>query len=190
LAQARRSTLRADAARNVAQIRAAALAAFRGRGLATPLEEVATAAGVSKATIYNRFGGRDGLVDAVIEELVAADIRQAIARAEAIEDPWARIASYTRDHRDLLYREPAAVDAILMDYPDSPRFVELCHTAADAADRFIRDGHRAGVVRADFTVDDFNHATVATALSLRHWAKPDRVDYDRRTGFFLDSLRP
>src|SRR4051812_49488358 len=80
--------LRADAARNVAQIRAAAIAAFRGRGLSTPLEEIALAAGVSKATIYNRFGGRDGLIDAVIGELVAAEMHTIMGRARAVDDPW------------------------------------------------------------------------------------------------------
>lgn len=183
------SVLRADAARNAAQIRDAALNAFRGRGLGTPLEDIAVAAGVSKATIYNRFGGRSGLVDELIEELVAADIHRAIGRAEAIAEPWERIVSYVTDHRDLLYREPAAVDVILMDYPDSPRFVSLCHTAAGAVERLIADGHRAGVVRADFTIDDFNEVTVATALLLRHRPRPRRADYDRRTGFFLDGLR-
>ncbi|MGO2684509.1 MAG: TetR family transcriptional regulator, partial [Microbacterium sp.] len=47
------STLRADARRNVDLIRAAAVQVFRERGLAAPLEEVAAAARVSKATIFN-----------------------------------------------------------------------------------------------------------------------------------------
>ncbi|HEY1488191.1 MAG TPA: helix-turn-helix domain-containing protein, partial [Micromonosporaceae bacterium] len=80
--------LRADAARNVAQIRAAAIDAFRGRGLDTPLEEIAAAAGVSKATIYNRFGGRDGLIDAVIGDLVATELYAIMEWALGIEDPW------------------------------------------------------------------------------------------------------
>lgn len=185
-----RTPLRADAARNVKQIRAAALDAFRGRGLHIPLEDVATAAGVSKATIYNRFGGRGGLIDAVIEDLVAADIRQAIDRAHALRDPWQRIACYVADHRDLLYREPTVIDIILLDYPDSPRFIALCDLAAHATQALIADGHRAGVVRDDFTIDDFNHATIATALTLKHWPKPVRADYDRRTRHFLDSMRP
>src|SRR5919199_6301488 len=86
--------LRADAARNVAQIRAAALAAFRGRGLNTPLEQVAAAAGVSKATIYNRFGGRQGLIDAVIGELVATEMYAIMEKARRVEDPWESIARY------------------------------------------------------------------------------------------------
>src|ERR1700678_468875 len=86
--------LRADAARNVAQIRAAAIAAFHGRGLGTPLEEIATAAGVSKATIYNLFGGRQGLIDAVIEQLVGADMRTIMERARQPGDQWERLAAY------------------------------------------------------------------------------------------------
>ena len=65
------STLRSDARRNVDRIRAAAVGVFRERGLSAPLEDVAEAAGVSKATIFNRFGGRIGLIDAVVGELVA-----------------------------------------------------------------------------------------------------------------------
>src|SRR4051812_40451629 len=96
-ATAMRPTLRADAARNVAQIRAAAIAAFRGRGLNTPLEEIAAAAGVSKATVYNRFGGRDGLIDAVIGELVAAEMDAIMQSARRVDDPWQAIATYVAD---------------------------------------------------------------------------------------------
>src|ERR1700727_3235276 len=92
-ARAPGAALRADAARNVAQIRAAAIAAFHGRGLDTPLEEIATAAGVSKATIYNRFGGRAGLIDAVIGELVAAEMYEIMDRARHGADLWDVIAT-------------------------------------------------------------------------------------------------
>jgi AcrR family transcriptional regulator len=183
------SRLRADAVRNREQIRAAALRAFRGRGLNTPLDEIAAAAGVSKATIYNRFDGRQGLIDAVIEDVVATDVYQAIERARGLADPWERIVSYVTDHRDLQYREPAALDVILMDYPESPRFVAVCDAAKRAARELVEDGHQAGVLRQDFTVDDFNHATIANALTLRHWPRPSRADYDRRTRQFLDAIR-
>src|SRR6202167_2412546 len=103
-AQVPGAPLRADAARNVAQIRAAAIAAFRGRGLDTPLEEIAAAAGVSKATIYNRFGGRPGLIDAVIGELVAAEMYAIMDTAQRVKDPWESIARYVTDRRDLQFR--------------------------------------------------------------------------------------
>jgi AcrR family transcriptional regulator len=187
---ARYESLRADAARNVAQIRAAAIAAFHGRGLSTPLEEIAAAAGVSKATIYNRFGGRQGLIDAVIGELVATEMYAIMDKAEGVEDPWEAIATYISDRRDLLYREPAFTDALLMTYPGSKQLVALAKAATDMSRRLLQQGHAAGVLRGDFTVDDLYHADVAAGLALRELPKPSREDYDRRTRFFLDSLRP
>ncbi|WP_063043357.1 TetR/AcrR family transcriptional regulator [Nocardia pseudovaccinii] len=181
--------LRADAARNTEQIRTAAIDAFRQRGLGVPLKEIATAASVSKATIYNRFEGRDGLVDAVIDELIAPEFFGAISRARGCADPWAGICSYVRDHRDLQYREPVFLDIILADYPNSPRFTAMCDAAMDIAKTLVAEGHRAGVVRGDFTVEDFHYATVSNALMLRHWPTQARDDYDRRTRFFLESLR-
>jgi AcrR family transcriptional regulator len=181
---------RADAARNVAQLRAAALAAFRGRGLSTPLEEIAAAAGVSKATIYNRFGGRQGLIDAVIEELVATEMYAAMDKARRVEDPWERIVTYVTDRRDLQYREPAAIDVLLMAYPDSEQLVALARAATDMSISVVRQGHDAGVLRQDFTAEDLYYADVANGLALRKRPKPAREDYDRRTRFFLDSLRP
>ncbi|MBV8932024.1 MAG: helix-turn-helix transcriptional regulator [Kutzneria sp.] len=189
-ARATGASLRADAARNVAQIRAAAIAAFRGRGLNAPLDEIAAAAGVSKATIYNRFGGRQGLVEAVIEELVAREMYAAMDKARRVEDPWDRIVTYVTDVRDLQYREPAAVDVLLKTYPDSERLVALFEAAKDMSASLVRQGHEAGVLRQDFTAADFYYAAVANGLALRDGPKPSREDYDRRARFFLDSLRP
>jgi AcrR family transcriptional regulator len=183
------SVLRADAARNVAQIRAAAIAAFHGRGLGTPLEEIAEAAGVSKATIYNRFGGRAGLIDAVIGTLVAAEMYAIMDRAEQVADPWERIATYVTDRRDLQYREPAFTDALLMTYPDSRQLAELASAATERTTILVRQGQEAGVIREDFTAGDLYYADIANGLALRALPRPARADYDRRTRLFVDSMR-
>jgi AcrR family transcriptional regulator len=184
------TSLRADAARNVAQIRAAAIAAFHGRGLGTPLEEIAAAAGVSKATIYNRFGGRQGLIDAVIEELVGAEMRTILDRARQPGDPWQQLTTYITDLRDLQYREPAAVDVHLMTYPGSAQVTAQWNAGRATGIALVRRAHKAGVLRADFSADDLYQALVANGLALRHRPKPRRADYDRRGRFFLDSLQP
>ncbi|MFY9931814.1 MAG: helix-turn-helix domain-containing protein [Streptosporangiaceae bacterium] len=182
--------MRADAARNVTQIRAAAIAAFRGRGMGTPLEEIAAAAGVSKATIYNRFGGRAGLIDAVIGKLVAAEMYAIMDKARHVADPWQAIATYVTSRRDLQYREPAFTDALLMTYPDSGQLVAIAGAATDMTTSLVRRGHDAGVIRQDFTAGDLYYADIANGLALRELPRPARQDYDRRTRFFLDSLRP
>ena len=146
-ARATGAPLRADAARNVAQIRAAAIAAFRGRGLDTPLEEIAAAAGISKATIYNRFGGRAGLIDAVIENLVAAEMYAIMDKALQVSDPWQAIATYVTDRRDLQYREPAFTDALLMAYPDSDQLAAIATAAIDMTTSLVQRCHDAGVIR-------------------------------------------
>lgn len=183
------SALRADAARNVAQIRSAAIAAFHGRGLGTPLEEIANEAGVSKATIYNRFGGRQGLIDAVIGELVATEMYATMEQARRVVDPWESITRYVISRRDLQYREPAFTEALLMTYPQSGELVALAEAATATTDELVQRGHDAGVLRQDLTAGDLYYADVANGLALRDLPTPAREDYDRRTGLFLDSLR-
>jgi AcrR family transcriptional regulator len=99
---------------------------FHGRGLDTPPEEIAAAAGVSKATIYNRFGGRAGLIDAVIGTLFAAEMHTIMDKALRVADPWqTTAATYVTDRRDPQYRQPAFTDALLMTYPDSAQLAEI-----------------------------------------------------------------
>lgn len=181
---------RADAVRNVALIRAAALDAFRGRGLGTPLAQIAAGAGVSKATIYNHFGGRKGLIDAVIEELVASELYAAMNAARAEPDPWLRIAGWVEARRDLQYREPAFTDTMMAAYPDSKPLVALARAVTRLTNRIVKAGHEAGVLRPDLTASDLFWADVANGLALREMRTPRRADYDRRTRQFLDSLRP
>lgn len=183
------SVLRADAARNVVQIREAALAAFRGRGLGTPLAQIAAAAGVSKATLYNHFGGREGLIDAVIDELVAAELHAAMDTTRGVSDPWKRLSDWIAARRDLQYREPAFTDVMLGAPSGSRGLAELAREVTKMTTDAVRSAHGAGVLRPDLTAADLFWADVANGLALRQLRKPSRPDYNRRTRQFIDSLQ-
>ena len=184
-----RSRLRADAERNTEQIRRAAIGAFEGRGLSVPLEAVAKAAGVSKGTVFNRFGGRIGLIEAVIEDLVAARIRAVIDRARALDGAWERVAYYVAAIRDLQYRQPAVVDTMLQTYPDSRGLMEICRVGSAMNEELIAEGRAAGALRPELTADDLHALLHDNALALKHGARPRREDYDRRTAYILDGIR-
>src|SRR3954467_12553578 len=104
--------MRRDARRNVERLTAAAARVFGERGLDAPLEEIARAAGVSAGTLYNRFGGRDALIDAVMPDLLEARIREALDQARAAEDPWEGFAGYVTWLCELQATDPAMRDAV------------------------------------------------------------------------------
>lgn len=183
------SRLRADARRNSEQIRSAAIGAFRGQGLTVPLEEVAKAAGVSKATIFNRFGGRIGLIEAVIEEVVASELFAVIDHTRTIDDIGERIAYYLTAIRDLQYRQPAFNDVLLQTYPHSEQLMEICRAGSEANEELIAAARPSGALRPEFTADDFHALVVDTALALKYGTRPPRDDYDRRTRYLLDGIR-
>ncbi|MFJ8927489.1 MULTISPECIES: TetR/AcrR family transcriptional regulator [unclassified Streptomyces] len=181
--------LRADARRNSEQIRAAAIGAFQGRGLTVPLEEVAKAAGVSKATIFNRFGGRIGLIEAVIEEVVATELFAVIDRTRTIADVGERIAYYLTALRDLQYRQPAVNDVLLQTYPHSQQLMEICRVGSEVNDELIAAARTCGALRPECTAGDLHALVVDTALALKYGERPARGEYDRRTTYLLDGIR-
>ncbi|MEV3965695.1 helix-turn-helix domain-containing protein [Nocardia sp. NPDC050193] len=181
--------LRADARRNAEQIRRAAVDAFRGRGLTVPLEEVARSAGVSKATIFNRFGGRLGLIEAVVEDVVTTELSAIIGRTRLVGDAGERLEYYITAIRDLQYRQPAFVDVMLELYPDSPSLVEICRAGTEVNDELVAAAHAAGVLRPEFTVGDLYALLHDNALALKHGTRPRRDDYDRRTTYLLEGIR-
>ncbi|AXL88828.1 TetR family transcriptional regulator [Streptomyces sp. CB09001] len=182
--------LRADARRNSEQIRSAAIGAFQGQGLTVPLEEVAKAAGVSKATIFNRFGGRVGLIEAVIEEVVASELFAVVDRTRTIDDGGERIAYYLTAIRDLQYRQPAFNDVLLQTYPHSEQLMEICRVGSGANEEIVAAARARGALRPEFTAGDLHALVLDNALALKHGERPAREDYDRRTRYLLDGIRP
>ncbi|WP_166989084.1 TetR/AcrR family transcriptional regulator [Paramicrobacterium chengjingii] len=181
-------TLRSDARRNADRIRHAAVQVFREQGFSAPLEEVAAAANVSKATIFNRLGGRVGLIDAVIDDVVAAELRTIIEDARSIVEVRERICSYISALRDLQYRLPAVNDVLLQEYRDSEPLLALCHSGASFHDSLVADANAAGILADGFTPGDFQALARDNALALKHGGRPPRADYDRRTAFVIGGI--
>ena len=183
-----RPALRTDARRNADRIRIAALEVFREHGLAVSLEKVAAKAGVSKATIFNRFGGRGGLIDAVIEDVVAIELQHIVEDTRSLPDVAERIAYYLRAIRDLQYRRPAVNDVLLQEFPYSEQLMAVCHVAGGIHGELVEAGHAAGVLAQEFTRDDLHALIVDNALALKHGNRPLRSDYDRRTTFVIGGI--
>lgn len=182
------SALRSDARRNVDRIQRAAVQVFREQGFSAPLDEVAAAAGVSRATIFNRLGGRVGLIDAVIDDVVAAELRAVIEDAQSVVEVRERICSYIGALRDLQYRLPAVNDVLLQEYRDSESLLALCHAGTTFHDSLVAQGHAAGVLVHDFTPADFQALARDNALALKYGGRPPRADYDRRTAFVVGGI--
>lgn len=85
-----RSSLRAErAAETRLRIRRSARALFEEQGFAgTTVAQIADAAGVAAPTVYSTFGGKAGVVGAMLEDLAAtADQPAWVQRVRAEQDP-------------------------------------------------------------------------------------------------------
>jgi AcrR family transcriptional regulator len=182
-------TLRADARRNVEKLRAAAVEVFRERGLHAPLEEIAQRAGVSAGTLYNRFGGREALIDAVVPELAAARLGEVADRALRHPDPWEGFALYVEEVCQLQATDRALSDVISRRYADTKHLAAVCEHTLARERQIIERAQRAGSLRPDFTPEDLLFVFWSTAMlvSCTGHTAPDA--WRRNIAFMLDGLR-
>nr|WP_269328797.1 TetR/AcrR family transcriptional regulator [Kineosporia babensis] len=162
---------------------------FRTGGLSTPLDEVARAAGVSKGTIYHRFGSRRGLIDAVVEDLVAERIQGIVAAVAELDDPLERFEQYLLGIWLLQFDEPAANDVLMRAMPESEPLSDLCCHAQNFAAQVLAEAQAAGRVRPDLTPVDLNQLILERGVIVRACDQQTREDFRRRLGLVLDGLR-
>jgi len=90
---------RADAARNREKILAAAAELFERDGVeAVTMDAVARAAGVSKGTVFSRFGSRAGLAMALLDE-AERELQEQAQAARIAEEREARERAAAELHR-------------------------------------------------------------------------------------------
>ncbi|MEU1180114.1 helix-turn-helix domain-containing protein [Streptomyces sp. NPDC005820] len=180
--------LRADARRNIEKLKAAAVEVFREKGLHAPLEEIAQRAGVSTGTLYNRFGSREALIDAVMPDLAKDTLDKVVEKALACEDPWEGFAGYVEDVCRVQASDPALNDVISRRYA-AEQLAVVCQVTADRERQIIERAQRAGALRADFTREDMLFVWWSTAMLVRHTADAAPQAWRRSIGFLLDGLR-
>ena len=147
-------TLRRDARDNAAKLRAAALDLFLAQGLDAPLNEIARVAGVSVGTLFNRFGSREGLIDAVIPDIAGRRLQDLGTAVLTEETPRKRLEAFVRGMIDLQQGDPALNDAILRRYPDAVALLGVCDRSTALGQDLVREAHADGSLSLDFTEDD------------------------------------
>ncbi|MBK8461745.1 MAG: helix-turn-helix transcriptional regulator [Nigerium sp.] len=147
-------TLRRDARANAAKLQTAAREVFLAKGLDAPLDEIARAAGVSTGTLYNHFGSREALIDAVIPEVAGARMHALGAAVEAEATAAGRLQAFVLGMIQLQQDDPALNDALLRRYPDAVALTGVCDQSALLGRQLVRDAHAEGTLASDFTEDD------------------------------------
>jgi AcrR family transcriptional regulator len=180
--------LRADARRNVEKVIAAAAEAFGRDGLDVPLEEIARSAGVRPGTIYNRFGGRVGLLDAVVAEFAATRLRAVIDRAAGEATAWGKFVAFVAGICEEQAADPVFNDVFSLRYQDAAGLQAVCGQSLTFGAGLIADAQSCGALRPGFSADDLARIFSVNAYLVRD--RPAGDDGWRRTlQFTLDGLR-
>jgi AcrR family transcriptional regulator len=145
--------LRADARRNRERIVEAARAVFAEHGADAQIDDIARAAGVGVGTVYRHFPHKEVLLGELITERFRTFADNA-ERALGVEDPWEAFAGLLRRNAefcagDVGFQQAIARGPVAWELA-APEIARLYKTTT----RLIERAQAAGVMRADFVVDD------------------------------------
>ncbi|OIJ88979.1 hypothetical protein BIV25_35445 [Streptomyces sp. MUSC 14] len=182
--------LRADAARNRAQVLAAARDAFRELGTSAPLDEIARRAGVNIATLYRRFPDRDALIRQVVVDgfdLVLQAARTALEAAP--QDPLSAIEGFLLHlvhERDML-----VLPLIGGPVTDAPEAFALQRQIAPLLEDLLTVARNQGLIRADVTAVDLITTAALACRPLPYLPTEEAIALaTRHVRVFLDGMHP
>ncbi|MCQ8194287.1 TetR/AcrR family transcriptional regulator [Streptomyces rugosispiralis] len=164
--------LRRDARDNIAKLRAAALEVFSAKGLNAPLDEIAQIAGVSIGTLYNRFGSREALINAVLPDVAGHRLQSLRSDVEAQPTARGRLEAFVRGMIALQQDDPALNDAILRRFPDATAVQGVCEVSTALGRQLVRDAHQEGSLAPDFTEDDLLRLLWLAGTASREPSRP------------------
>jgi AcrR family transcriptional regulator len=143
---------------------------------------------VRAGTIYNRFGGREGLLDAVVADVAAGWLRAVIDRATGQGTAWGRFTAFVQGMCEEQAADPVFNDVFSRRYPDAPDLRALCDQSLAFGAELIRDAQSSGTLRPGFSAGDLARIFSVNAYLVRD--RPAGDDGWRRTlQFTLDGLR-
>jgi AcrR family transcriptional regulator len=168
---------RSDVAANIGRIIKAARKVFARDGATATMSRIASAAGVSDATLYRHFPNRQALAAAVYEDIFMSQVKPAILALtgnpapELYVDALAHLEDVMFEQRPLL----ASLDDLANLTKD---FITRDH---DLFDDIILQCQASGILRPDLTADEVATfvAMVTTASVAMNQPKPARRRYLR-----------
>lgn len=181
--------MRVDAEASRTALRRAARSEFSAHGFDVPLERIARVAGVSKGTIYNHFGGRSGLIAAVVEELVAKKIAAIEDDARAQPAAWPRLRTQLISTWTLQLSDPAANDVLTAEGVHSDVVSQMCANAATLLEASLLDAKATHEVRDDVTPDDLQRTLLIVGAGVRAGVFPDAAAFNRFCVMLLRGIR-
>jgi len=185
--------LRADAARNLRRILAAAAEALAEQGGDVPMEEIARRAGVGVGTLYRRFPDRDALVVAVVRdsfETLVDTMREAQQQESRAWQALVRSMSYSQELRlstpptSPLAAEPRAALAA------DPGIRALRGAFIEVLEQLVERAQAEGDLRDDVGAGDVAHLFALVVKAGRpHGGRGSDVASGRALAVVLDGLR-
>jgi AcrR family transcriptional regulator len=180
--------LRADAARNRIRILDAATAAFAARGLDASLEQIARDAGVAIGTLYRHFPRREDLVRATFEAKLDT-FRRLAAEAMAAEDPWHGFCIFLEQVCALQAEDAGMCDVLAANAPASQDLSDALGNVDAVVADLLAHAKRAGVLRPDFTIEDFRYVLIANGGVVQATRDTDPNAWRRHLSLLLDAAR-
>jgi AcrR family transcriptional regulator len=175
--------MRADARRNRERVLAAAHEVFSEEGAGVQIEAIARRAGVGVGTLYRHFPTKEALIRELGRHLAAQCAEDAAAALE-MDDPWESIAWLV--HRNA---QGMARDAGLRETFASVRLKDDCPFEAahleGGVGALLGRAQKAGVVRKDLDVDDFQALMCGLSATIERGVDPARY-----ADLLLDAIKP
>jgi AcrR family transcriptional regulator len=181
-------TLRADARRNRERIMSSGRELFARDGPEAQMDEIAARAGVGIGTVYRHFPTKEALLTAMVRDRfaefgeIATLAEETVDAREALETVMRRSAEAVEGDAGFQLAMMGSNELEWEGIEDQKAVLAAVVT------RIIRRAVDAGVVRDDFTFEDFG--MVMCGITSTMYYKPGSADWRRHLAIVADGLRP
>ncbi len=151
------------------------------------MDEIAAHAGLGIGTLYRHFPTKDALFTAMVRDRFG-EVEEMAALAVEIPDPLQALTTIMRRSGELVQDDTAFQLAIMG--PDKLKWDgidEQMGAMADNVKRVIARAVDAGVVRADFSYNDY--LMIMCGITATTYYKPGNADWRRYLELVLDGLQ-
>lgn len=180
-------TLRADAQRNRERIISSGRELFARRGPEAQMDEIAAHAGVGIGTVYRHFPTKDALLTAMVRERFQ-EFAEIATLAEGTVDPREALETVMRRSAEAVEGDVGFQLAMMGSNELEWEGIEEQKAAlAEVLTRIIQRAVAAGVVRDDFTFDDFG--MVMCGITSTMYYKPGSADWRRHLDIVFNGVR-